>query len=192
MRSRTRAIIALGGSLLLAACGHSPPTQLFVLNVQNPAVRTAYAGPPIQVRSLHLPPQFDRPEIVSDAASGQLKARAFAHWAAPVGELAQSTLTGDLSARLPDGKVIYPDAPAPSGAVLVSVDILDARIAGGAGVAQASWSITTPASNPKLPSTVVTHTASLSVDGRGAGPAGDADALGRLLGVLADRMVAKL
>jgi len=185
------AAVALSGALL-ASCGHSPDTALFVLTAQAPQVRTAYAGPPVQVRAVRLPPQFDRPEVLDQGGGGAVTPRTFAQWAAPVGELARSALTSDLVARLPDGQVIYPESPAPAGALLISVDILDARIAGAAGSAEASWSVITPGPRPGVPAAVVTHAASLHVAPQGFGPAGDAGALSRLLAQLSDRIVSSL
>jgi uncharacterized lipoprotein YmbA len=184
--------VALSAGALLAGCGHSPDTALFVLTAEAPEVRAAYAGPPLQVRTVRFPPQFDRPEVLDQGGGGAVTPRSFAQWAAPVGELARSTLTADLVARLPAAEVIYPDSPAPAGALLVSVDILDARIAGGAGSAEASWSVVTPGPRPGAAAVVVTHTASLSVAPQGFGPAGDAGALSRLLAQLSDRIVASL
>lgn len=192
MRPLLLAALVLGGAALLAGCGHSPDTALFVLTTQVPEARTAYAGPPLQVRAVRLPPQFDRPEVLDEGGGGAVTPRTFAQWAAPVGELARSALTSDLVARLPEGQVIYPDSPAPAGALLISVDILDARIAGAAGSAEASWSVITPGPRPGAPAVVVTHTASLHVAPLGFGPAGDAGALSRLLAQLSDRIVASL
>jgi len=182
----------LSAGVVLTGCGHSPDTALFVLTAQAPDVRTAYAGPPIQVRAVRLPPQFDRPEVLDEGAGGSVTPRTFAQWAAPVGELARSALTSDLVARLPAGQVIFPDAPAPAGALLISVDVLDARIAGAAGSAEASWSVITPGGRPGAAAVVVTHTASLHVAPQGFGPAGDASALSRLLAQLSDRIAASL
>jgi len=186
------AAAALSAGALLSGCGHSPDTALFVLTAQAPEVRTAYAGPPLQVRAVRLPPQFDRPEVLDQGGGGAVTPRTFAQWAAPVGELARSALTSDLVARLPEGQVIYPDSPAPAGALLVSVDILDARISGAAGSAEASWSVITPGARPGVPTVVVNHTASLHVPPQGFGPAGDAGALSRLLAQLSDRIVSSL
>jgi uncharacterized lipoprotein YmbA len=186
------AAAALSAAVLLAGCGHSPDTALFVLTAQTPQARSAYAGPPIQVRAVRLPPQFDRPEVLDDGGGGAVTPRSFAQWAAPVGELARSALTSDLAARLPEGQVIYPDSPAPAGALLISVDFLDARISGAAGSAEASWSVVTPGPRPGVAAVVVTHTASLHVPPQGFGPAGDAGALSRLLAQLSDRIVASL
>lgn len=179
-------------AVALAGCGHSPNTQLFVLTVQGARASTAYAGPPLQVRTVHLPPQFDRPEVLAVGEAGEVHPHPFAQWAAPVGELAQSTLTADLAARLPDGKVVFPNAPAPTATLLVTVDMLEARISGGGGVAEASWTLTTRGPKPTDPIQAVTHTAQLHVEAQGSGPAGDADALARLLSQLADKIAAAL
>jgi uncharacterized lipoprotein YmbA len=184
--------LALALSGTLAGCGHSPDTQLFVLTAQAAKAPMAYAGPPLQVRTVHLPPQFDRPEILAVDETGHVHPHPFAQWAAPVGELAQSTLTADLAARLPQGKVIFPNAPAPTGTLLVTVDILDARISGGGGAAQASWTVTVRGPKATDPIQAVTHTGQLHVEPDGLGPAADADALARLLSQLADQIAASL
>ncbi len=185
-------VAALGFAATLAGCGHSPDTQLFVLTVQPSRAPTAYAGSPLQVRTVHLPPQFDRPEVLSVAEGGQVRPHPFAQWAAPVGELAQSALTADLAARLPEGKVVFPNAPASAGTLLVTVDVLEAQISGGGGAADVSWTLTTRGPKPSDPIQAVTHTAQLHVDPEGSGPAGDADALARLLSQLADKIAASL
>jgi uncharacterized lipoprotein YmbA len=177
-------------SMAAAGCGHSPATQFYTLDARamardSPSPR--YSGAPVRLRSVRLPPAMDRPQLVARAGRDRLDVDDYAQWAAPVGELARSALAQDLAARLPAGELIYPDAPRPAAARDLSVVVLDFGVAGGEATLDASWSLTGPG-DARPPGRTVRLTAPAA--GRGA-PA-TAEALGTLLGLLADDIARSL
>src|SRR5579884_756921 len=117
-----KARLVLAAALLLCGCGSSPKTQFFVLD---PVDGTHVSeGKPIQVAAVHIPPDLDRQEIVSEKAPGQLAVDDPNRWGAPFDEMVQRTLTQDLARRMPQQDVIFPNEPAPKDTLKVVVDIL--------------------------------------------------------------------
>jgi uncharacterized lipoprotein YmbA len=110
--------------LTLAAC-RSATTRLHSLSALTGAQTTVnYAGPAVRVDAVHLPAEMDRAEIVTQSAGGGLAVQEFDHWAAPLSKMTQQTLTADLVARLPRGKVILAPLDKPDGALGLNVVIL--------------------------------------------------------------------
>jgi uncharacterized lipoprotein YmbA len=64
---------------------------------------------------VHIPPALDRIEILSEVAPGEFKVNDLDHWVAPLGPVARQTLTADLIARLPQGRVIFHTSQSPQG-----------------------------------------------------------------------------
>ena len=178
----------------LAACGHSPPTRFFTLDPLAPAAASAslYAGPPVRVDAVHIPPQLDRPELVRQPAANEIVVEDFAQWAAPLGEIARRALTQDLMARLPAGVVIFPDAPKPPAASGLVVDILAVND-GDSATLDASWTIL-PARPAGKGSTISVqpHAVRVSAPRIGTGPDAQAARFSRLLAALADSIAASL
>jgi uncharacterized lipoprotein YmbA len=188
-------IVALGVSL--AACGHTDATHFFTLDAIAPAQPAAatWAGPPIRLRRVTIPPALDRVELVREVAPGEVKVSDFEHWAAPLGQTAVQVLAQDLAARLPAGALIPPAAPLPPGGVDVDVDILAFNVADGQAVMQASWSeIGRPPAPPKdgqpPPPRSTTRLVELTASVDASGGLAEAQGLSRLLGQLADRIAA--
>jgi uncharacterized lipoprotein YmbA len=179
----------LSAGLLLSGCGHSPPTRFYTLDSVPPA-QAAAAGPraPVQLSAVHLPPTFDRPQVVTQTAPGRLELSEQDQWGAPLDEMMRRTLAQDLLARLPEGAFIAPEAPRPAGAQGLVVDVLQLQATPGRVVIQATWSLTGGASGDLAQSRIV----NLSTSTRGPGAAGQADAISRLLGELSDRIAAAL
>lgn len=189
MMWRARLPLVLGaGAAALAACGHSPPTRFFTLD-PTPAVRPPPPGPiaPVQLDAVRIPAVLDRPELVSQAGPVRLKVDDLDHWGAPLGELMRRTLAQDLLARLPAGAFAPPDAPAPPGARGLVVTVVQLR-AGGDGRARlvAHWALLDAASHRP----VMAGDVRLEAAGGGAGASGEAEAISRLLGQLADQIAA--
>ena len=107
------AFTALALCMGLAACGHSDPTRFFTLDALPPTAPTAYAGPPLRVRAVHIPPALDRAELARETSPGEVSVDDFAHWAAPLGQTARQVLTEDLAARLPSGEIGPPNVLCP-------------------------------------------------------------------------------
>ena len=172
--------------LLLPACASSPPTRFFTLD---PIPGSAPAGggpsmPPVKVDAVHIPPALDRNSMVRGANGAQLEISSEDRWAGDLGETIRRVLTQDLASRLPEGKVIGPDAPAPPDARGIVIDIMTYQPqSAGEVVLDADWTLLEGTqTNPVLHRSVhLTTTA--------AGTAQDeAAAMSRLLGELADRI----
>jgi uncharacterized lipoprotein YmbA len=184
---RMRFVAAALPLMVLLAC-QSAPTRTYTLYAIPVSSSKDYTGPALRVDSVHVPASIDRTEIMLDVAPGELKISDFDHWSAPLGEMARQTLSQDLIARLPAGKVIFPHLFKPSGALGITVDILAFRTDRGNSHLTASWAILPQAPNaaPKGGS------ASLSTPNANGGVLDTVQALSTLLGQLADRIVAEL
>jgi hypothetical protein len=173
--------------LLLAACGHSPPTRFFTLDPTPPSrhATAEVAMAPIQLNAVHIPPALDRPQVVTQLGANRLDVHDFDQWASPLGEMMRRTLAQDLLARLPQGTFILPDAPRPQGIRGLVVDVLQIDAApGGQVTLVASWTLLGPgAARPTLIRNV-----QLTANA-GPGPQGTAAAMSQLLGQLADEIV---
>ncbi|HEX4025678.1 MAG TPA: PqiC family protein [Steroidobacteraceae bacterium] len=133
--------LAAALAMLLAGCGHSPPTRFFTLAaVRADAAQRAFAGAPVQVRAVHIPAVLDRPERVVGRSPQQLDIVETQQWGAPLDDMIRRVLSQDLSARLPAGMVLMARAPASLGTRGVVVDIQEFQPdAGGNVVLDASW-----------------------------------------------------
>ena len=172
----------------LAAC-HSSPSRLFTLYPVAPGgARSAYAGAPIRVDAVHVPPALDRIEVVSDVAPGELGLHDMDHWSAPLGQVSRQALSADLIARLPPGSVIFPHLAKSDGALGLVVDILDFKADRAGATLEASW-VLARAEGGSAPTR---GTAQLRTDQSAEGAAAMARALSTLLGQLADRIVVAL
>jgi uncharacterized lipoprotein YmbA len=191
MTSRRALLASLVVPTLLAACGHSPPTQFLTLDVAPPAsgALAGYQGPPIRVPAVRIPPALDREEFTQKASAGEMKVDDFVRWSGPLGLLARSTLIRDLAARLPPDKVSPPDAPAQAGGLRVDVSILSLEVEGRDASLQAAYAF---AADDGLSPVSHQQWATLRVPTTGATPLDTARAYSALLGVLADRITADL
>ena len=187
MRHGLTAVLLL---LTLTACASSPPTHFFTLDPVAPAarVRGPSAGAPLKVDAVHIPPALDRSSMVRGANGNQLEISSQDRWAGDLGETIRRTLTQDLASRLPAGRVIAPDAPAPANAHGLVVDVLTFQPRGaGEVVLDADWTLLQGTqSNPVMSASEhLTTSAAASAQGQ-------ASAMSSLLGKLADRIVAKI
>ena len=182
MRCALLVLAGLGG---LAACSSSPPTRFFTLSAV-PGNATGYAGPALKVADIQVPPSMDRLELVRQGAGNELSVDDFAHWAAPLGDLARTALTQDLAARLPAGRVVYPDVAEPDGTLRVSVDLLAFTCAPERASLEASWTLAVK-SKPAGPPRQLRLAGSCGTDGPS-----EAAALSALLGQLADAVATDL
>jgi uncharacterized lipoprotein YmbA len=190
MMSRRAILASLVSAALLAACGHSPPTQFLTLDVAPPAAGVAdYRGPPIRVPAVRIPPALDREEFTQKASPGEMKVDDLVRWSGPLGLLARSTLLLDLAARLPPNKVSPPDAPAQAGGLRIDVSILLLEVVGREASLQAAYAFAADdGESPARHRQWVT----LSVPTNGTTPLDTARAFSALLGQLADRIAADL
>lgn len=177
-------------ALPLLGCGSSPKTNFFALEPVKAQTQAAQNdGAPIQLAAVHIPPALDRQEMVRRTAGEALDVSDQDRWAAPFDEMVQRVLSQDLAGRLPPGRVIYPDQPAPAGTDPVVIDILAFEDDGtGQVVFQGSWSVLKSGSNLPLLGQQIRLTAPIS----GKGSAGDAEAMSNVLGQLSDRIAARV
>lgn len=180
-------MIACAGALLAGGC-HSAATRIYTLDTTPAARIDSYQAPALRVDSLSVPAGWDRIEILRPASAGELAISDFDHWSAPLAQAARQALSADLSERLPSGSVIYPRLPKPSGALGVSVDILEFSVAGSRASMQASWVITPAGSVAGGAHTAKRSEALLQDSMTSAEPAAVARAWSRLIGQLADRI----
>jgi hypothetical protein len=193
---RSMRLVAAALSLMVLPACQSAATRTYTLYAVPAGSSDAagsskdYTGPALRVDSVHVPASIDRAEIMLDVGRGELKISDFDHWSAPLGEMAKQTLSQDLIARLPAGKVIFPHLFKPSGALGITVDILNFQTDRGNSHLTASWVFLPQASAgsaaPKGGS------ASVSTPNANGGPSDTVQALSSLLGQLADRIVAEL
>jgi uncharacterized lipoprotein YmbA len=173
-------------ALALYAC-QSAPTRIYDLNPAPPSTRMdTYRSPPLRIDAVHVPPGWDRIEILTPTAEGGLKIDDFDRWPAPLTQVIRQVLSADLDARLPSGGVIYPHLPKPGNALGIDVDILEFAIVSSQSSMSASWVIT-PAAGPQAARRNVTtlHNPVASTDA-----AAVARAWSELIGQLADRIAA--
>jgi uncharacterized protein len=182
------------GAAVLAACGHSAPTRFFTLDPAPPAAPAVagYAGPPVKVLSVNIPPALDREELVSEGPAGEVQVHDFEHWAAPLGQTARQTLVQDLAARLPTGRVLGPGTPGGEGVATLSADVVAFQAGPAGATLQADWSLTLPggAAGPLVWRAPIRAYQAPGAGG-GEGPA-TAAAMSALLGQLADQIAAVL
>ena len=188
----TRLPLVLGTAMVLAGCASSPPTHFYTVDAMSPSAPAAYAGPPVRVDQVKIPSVLDRPEIVSEYAAGQLKVDDFNHWGAPLGQLLRTSLAADLAARVPVPAVIPAEGPKPTGTIGLSIDILTVGTGADGMAMDVVWTETRPAADAAGKPTIVAHSARLSAPEAAVTPSGYAAGLSRMMGELADRMVAEL
>ncbi|HVC30007.1 MAG TPA: PqiC family protein [Steroidobacteraceae bacterium] len=175
--------------LTLPACASSPPTRFFTLNPVAPAapVTSAAGHALVKIDAVHIPPALDRNSLVRGESGSQLQISSQDRWAGDLGETIRKVLTQDLASRLPAGAVIAPNAPAPPAAHGLVVDVLTFQPRGGEVVLDADWTLLEGTqTNPVLRRSEHLTTAAAPT------AQGEAAAMSRLLGELADRMAAQI
>ena len=199
MKPTLPALFALAA--LLAGCAGAP-TRIHTLDALGAAGATpaAYAGSGFRVDAVHIPPAYDRPELIRRTQAYTLTLSDTDRWAAPLGELIRRTLTQDLSARLPPGAVIFPDAPKPAFARGLVIDILSITPTASGVDMEASWTWLSPRSmaagtkqtaNAADVRIAAPLSVRLSTPAVGSGPAAIAPEISALLALLADRIAAQ-
>ena len=186
---------ALALVLQLSACASSAPTRFHTLQTVPATPPTVgYAGPPLQLRSVAVPAALDRAELLREVGAGQFEVRDFDHWAAPLPQLARTTLSEDLALRLPAGKLVFPGASWPAAGAELKVDIQSFRITHGSATMQLSWSLRQRAgSESRKASQANTLGAQLQLQvPASAGAGATSQAFSALLAQLADRIVGAL
>jgi uncharacterized protein len=130
-------------SLLICACASSPPIRYFVLDAVAPASGVPQvAGDPVQITSVRIPATLDRRQMVREDTPNKLEISDQYRWGAPLADMTQRVLTQDLMLRLPPGRVVLPEQPAPARTRAISLYILQFG-AGAAGTIalDGGWSL---------------------------------------------------
>jgi uncharacterized lipoprotein YmbA len=138
MRLAAVILMALG----LAACGSSPPVAFYTLDPVPPGdqPRSAYAGPPLQVGNVAVPPMLDREELVTVAGSNRVAISDRHRWAAPLSAMIRRVLTTDLRARLGAASVRSPGEPVSGNSCRIALDIQQfAGEPGGSLILEGDW-----------------------------------------------------
>jgi uncharacterized lipoprotein YmbA len=185
-RIRRRGVLCVGLCVLAIGGCRSAPTRLYSLSMLPASQgKVPYAGPPVRVDAVHLPAETDRVEITTQMATGGLEIHEFDHWAAPLSTMARQTLTADLIARLPPGKVILAPLDKAESALGLNVAILRFSADPGGPEFVASWQVSgrTPAGGGDVV-TLKSHSAATA--------GGVADCFSELLAQLADRIAGQL
>src|ERR1041384_2623361 len=117
----------LGLILLASACGHSEPTRFYTLAAKPAASRAAYNGPPVRLEAVHLPPSVAGRRLLHAKGDNQVSISTLERWTDDLDFLMRQNLAQNLVTRLPEGSLIFPDAPRPVGTLLWSVDVLTLR-----------------------------------------------------------------
>lgn len=183
-------LIPLLSALLLAACASSPPTRFFTLDPVAAAApaRGSGGGAPLKIDAVHIPPALDRSSMVRGESGSELEISSQDRWAGDLGETIRKVLTQDLASRLSPALVIAPEAPVPANARGIVVDILTFQPhAAGEVVLDADWTLLqgTQANVVLRRSVHLTAYAAPTAQGEAA-------AMSKLLGELADGMAAQI
>ena len=192
MSSNTRflARTAVAATLIagMAGCGHSPPVRYVTLSAEAVAApRASVRIPPVQLTAVHIPAELDRSEVVTQASANQLTIHETDRWAAPLGQMMRRTLAQDLLARLPEGSLVLPDAPAPPHTRTLVVTVLSAEAdASGTLTLQVAWTLLSGSPSRA----VLSQQATLTADMASRDATAQAAALSHLLAQLADRIAA--
>jgi uncharacterized lipoprotein YmbA len=185
-----RLSIMLGVATVLAACHSSPPIRFFNLDPVPPSRQTTNVTHiSVQVGAVHLPLLLDRQQMVREEAPNSLTINNQNRWGAPLADAVRDVLTRDLIERLPEGTVVLPETAGPLGTSIIAVDILQfGRDPSGTASFDGSWSLSLADSDAPAS---VRHVA-LSERTDQNDYAGDARAMSKLLGRLADEMAGVL
>ena len=177
---------------MLAGCGSTPPTRLYVLPTLTDAAPPAAAGKrelTMGVGPVTLPPYLDRPQIVTRASRAKLSLGEYDQWAASLQESVTRVLAENLSLLIPTDRVMlhpWPRQPAVDYQVTVEVTQFDRTLAGEVVLA-ARWSLAT-ADGPE----VLLRTARLSAPAGGPEYEATVTAMSRTLEALSRDIAAAL
>jgi hypothetical protein len=137
----TICLITIGG------CGRSPATRFYALtpvaSTTAAAAPAATLAPSVGVRSVDLPMELDRPQIVTRTGANSLELAEFDRWSAPLRDIIMRLLAENLATQLPADRVsVYPWMPGESIEQEVSVEIIrfEGRL-GGPCVLEARWRV---------------------------------------------------
>jgi len=193
-----RTLILLSSVAIIVSGCAGATTRFYTLEPAPAGAVTyaGYAGAAYRVDAVHIPADLDRLELVRPGPGGRFTVSDNDHWAAPLGDLLQRTLTQDLAAEFPSGEIVFPQAPKPPGAGGIVVTILGLTYGDGSVAMDASWSVV--AARPPVTTTapadsaVRQRTLRVTAPVSGGGVADDAAQLSTLSAKLAVAIAADL
>jgi uncharacterized lipoprotein YmbA len=182
----------------LLGCGTSPPERYYTLKVIAPTATATqsvinHSAVPdevvIRLEPVSIPPELDRPELVSRDGAYRVRLAELDRWAAPLEEQIRRTLSDDLAARLAAGLVADPTEPAGNAPRrLLSIAIVEFDVDEScATLLRAAWSLRVPKGDSQSGTERVQMPGSGPCSG-GAVPA----ALSGALATLADRLAVSI
>jgi uncharacterized protein len=175
--------------LLIAACGTSPKTHYFTLSTAAPTAAEAKPAiaAPVRVASVNLPAGLDRRGMVRRTGPNTVEISDQDRWAAPLDDMTRRVLSQDLANRLPDGKVVLPDAPSPPHTAGIVVAVAQFGPDGrGDIVLDGSWSLL------KGEQPALHHDVALTAAPSGSGAEAEAAGMSELLDRLAAEIASSL
>jgi uncharacterized protein len=172
---------------LLTACPSSPAIQYYTLNSIAPSVITdGHTDDPLWISAVIVPKTLDRAQLVRRASVNRLDVSENDHWAAPLDDMVRRVLSQDLATRMPEGMVIQPGEPLPSGRLRrIAVDLstfesdLDGHV-----VLNAQWTVES-GNNGAVQMRRDEH---IAIDAGGGTPDAVSAGMSRALAILADRI----
>jgi uncharacterized lipoprotein YmbA len=177
-------------ALALAACGSSPKTAFYALKPtgdEAQVTRTSSLRAPVTVSEVRIPPILDRTQMVRRADGPRVVVDSEHRWAGPLEEMIRNTLAENLRRRLPKGAVMM-SAPSPLPDTLRQVTVEIGRFdpdEDGTVVLDAGWSLYDKPDGPP-----VLHRDEHIRQPGAPDPDGEATAMSKALGLLADRIAA--
>ena len=137
---------AFVGELALAGCATSPTTRFYVLapvslDAIEPAAGTD--GSTIGVRSIELPDELDRPQIVTRTGPNTVHVAEFDRWSGSLRDSARQLIAANLATLLPGNRVeVYPWTPGTSvdRQIIVEITRFDGEL-GGQCALRARWRV---------------------------------------------------
>jgi len=174
----------------LTACPSSPAIQYYTLNSIAPTVTTdGHTGYPVWISTVIVPKTLDRTQLVRRASANRLDVSENNRWAAPLDDMIRRVLSQDLATRLPEGTVIQPGEPLPSGRLRrISVDLstFESDLEGHV-VLNAQWTLESQESAVQL-----RRDEHIVIDEGSGAPDAVSAGMSRALAILADRIAASL
>jgi uncharacterized lipoprotein YmbA len=180
--------IGLLGCCALYGCGSSPPTRFYILDQIAPSAAAAASeganNIAVRVEPPVLPPEIDRPELVTRSGPNRVHVAGSQRWAAPLRGQIRRVFSDDLAARLPPGLVADPDEPAtnePRRALTIAIEEFYGDDSCAVSL-RVGWSLAKPRVN------VLHGSEQVQIPGNAPCSGELAAAMSRALAVLADRL----
>lgn len=187
----TRRLMLLTLVIALTGCGifSRSKSRFYSFERVPPAAGvTNIGGAAIGIEVVELPPGFDRSDVVVRKPDNQVEVRGTEQWTASVEPMVLHTLAFNLADRLPEGMVILPGQAKPN-APMRSIDLIVEDFAAGPEarvILDARWKLRENG-RPELTQHEVIEIAIPNLESESV-----ANGMSQALGVLADRIVARL